>query len=76
MFGIRLEEVLVNEFTLRKHLELRATMQIEESVSQATSGCQGNRLQKVFGFIRRFFNCRGDHPSLPQEFTRCGHRVS
>ncbi|XP_037677687.1 rho GTPase-activating protein 36 isoform X1 [Choloepus didactylus] len=71
-FGIRLEEVLVNELTRRKHLELRAVMQIEDPTRQAV-GRWGN-VQRMFGRIRRFFSRRQDGPSLPREFTRRGHR--
>ncbi|XP_024422931.1 rho GTPase-activating protein 36 [Desmodus rotundus] len=73
-FGIRLEEVLVNEFTRSKHLELRAAMQIEESTGQAAGRRRGNIVQRMFGRIRRFFNRRRDEPSLPREFTRRGRR--
>ncbi|XP_054573799.1 rho GTPase-activating protein 36 isoform X2 [Eptesicus fuscus] len=75
-FGIRLEEVLVNEFTRSKQLELRATMQIEESTSQAAGRRRrrGNVVQRMFGRIRRFFNRRREEPSLPREFTRRGRR--
>lgn len=75
-FGIPLEEVLVNELTRRKHLELRDTMQIEESMGQAVGHRQGNVVQRMFGCIRRIFNRRRNEPSLPQEFTRRGRRVS
>ncbi|KAM5195580.1 rho GTPase-activating protein 36 isoform 4-T4 [Hipposideros larvatus] len=73
-FGIRLEEVLVNELTRRKHLELRAAMQTEESVGRAAGRRRGNVVQRMFGRIRRFFNRRRDEPSLPREFTRRGRR--
>ncbi|XP_046529564.1 rho GTPase-activating protein 36 isoform X2 [Equus quagga] len=73
-FGIRLEEVLVNELTRRKHLELRAEMQIEESTGQALGRRRGNVVQRMFGRIRRFFSRRRDEPSLPREFTRRGRR--
>ncbi|XP_045708219.1 rho GTPase-activating protein 36 isoform X1 [Phyllostomus hastatus] len=73
-FGIRLEEVLMNELTRGKHLELRATMQIEESMGQAAGRRRGNVVQRMFGRIRRFFNRRRDEPSLPREFTRRGRR--
>uniref|UniRef100_A0A452U621 Rho GTPase activating protein 36 n=1 Tax=Ursus maritimus TaxID=29073 RepID=A0A452U621_URSMA len=73
-FGIRLEEVLVNELTRRKHLELTATMQIEESTGQASGRRRGNVVQRLFGRIRRFFSRRRDEPSLPREFTRRGRR--
>ncbi|XP_006862880.1 PREDICTED: rho GTPase-activating protein 36 isoform X1 [Chrysochloris asiatica] len=72
-FGIRLEEVLVNELTRRKHLELRTAMQIEEPTGQAGRR-RGNVVQRMFGRIRRFFNRRRDEPSLPPEFTRRGRR--
>uniref|UniRef100_A0A7N5JIX1 Rho GTPase-activating protein 36 n=1 Tax=Ailuropoda melanoleuca TaxID=9646 RepID=A0A7N5JIX1_AILME len=73
-FGIRLEEVLVNELTRRKHLELTAAMQIEESTGQASGRRRGNVVQRLFGRIRRFFSSRRDEPSLPREFTRRGRR--
>nr|XP_035942836.1 rho GTPase-activating protein 36 isoform X1 [Halichoerus grypus] len=73
-FGIRLEEVLVNELTRRKHLELTAAMQIEESTGQAVGRRRGNVVQRMFGRIRRFFSRRRDEPSLPREFTRRGRR--
>ncbi|KAM6144018.1 rho GTPase-activating protein 36 isoform 2-T2 [Erethizon dorsatum] len=73
-FGIRLEEVLVNEFARRKHLELRAEMQIEEATSQAEGRRRGNVVQRMFGRIRRFFSRPRNEPSLPQEFTRRGRR--
>ncbi|OWJ99331.1 ARHGAP36 [Cervus elaphus hippelaphus] len=74
-FGIRLEEVLVNELTRRKQLELRAAMQIEEAAGPATTGRRrGNAVQRMFGRFRRFFSRRRDEPFLPQEFTRRGRR--
>uniref|UniRef100_A0A8C0JKN9 Rho GTPase-activating protein 36 n=1 Tax=Canis lupus dingo TaxID=286419 RepID=A0A8C0JKN9_CANLU len=73
-FGIRLEEVLVNELTRRKHLELIAAMEIEESTGQAAGRRRGNVVQRMFGRIRRFFSRRRDEPSLPREFTRRGRR--
>uniref|UniRef100_A0A8C9JG97 Rho GTPase-activating protein 36 n=1 Tax=Panthera tigris altaica TaxID=74533 RepID=A0A8C9JG97_PANTA len=73
-FGIRLEEVLVNELTRRKHLELTAAMQIEESTGQASGRRRGNVVQRMFGRIRRFFSRRRDEPTLPREFTRRGRR--
>ncbi|KAM6151175.1 rho GTPase-activating protein 36 isoform 2-T2 [Rhynchocyon petersi] len=72
-FGIRLEEVLVNELTRRKHLEMRNAMQVEESTGQAGRR-RGNVVQRMFGRIRRFFNRRRDEPALPPEFTRRGRR--
>lgn len=75
-FGIRLEEVLVNEFTRRKHLELTAAMQVEEATGQAAGRRRGNVVQRVFGRIRRFFSRRRNEPTLPREFTRRGRRVS
>ena len=76
-FGIRLEEVLVNELTRRKQVELRATMQMEEAAGPATSGRRrGNAVQRMFGRIRRIFSRRRDEPFLPWEFTRRGRRVS
>ncbi|XP_055123717.1 rho GTPase-activating protein 36 isoform X1 [Symphalangus syndactylus] len=73
-FGIRLEEVLVNEFTRRKHLELTAAMQVEEATGQAAGRRRGNVVQRVFGRIRRFFSRRRNEPTLPREFTRRGRR--
>ncbi|KAM8753532.1 rho GTPase-activating protein 36 [Rhynchonycteris naso] len=73
-FGIRLEEVLVNELTRGKQLELRAKMQIEDSTPQVVGRRRGNVVQRMFGRIRRFFNRRRDEPSLPPEFTRRGRR--
>lgn len=75
-FGVRLEEVLVNELTRRKHLELRAEMQVEEATVQAEGRRRGNIVQRVFGRIRRFFSRPRNEPSLPPEFTRRGRRVS
>lgn len=68
--------MLVNELTRRKHLELTAAMQIEESTGQAVGRRRGNVVQRMFGRIRRFFSRRRDEPSLPREFTRRGRRVS
>ncbi|XP_069319678.1 rho GTPase-activating protein 36 isoform X2 [Eulemur rufifrons] len=74
-FGIRLEEVLVNELTRRKYLELTAAMQIEEATGQpAGRRRRGNVVQRMFGRIRRFFSRRREEPTLPQEFTRRGRR--
>ncbi|EPY73649.1 hypothetical protein CB1_002657001 [Camelus ferus] len=73
-FGIRLEEVLVNELTRRKQLELRAAMQTEEATRQAAGRRRGNVVQRMFGRIRRFFSRRQEEPSLPREFTRRGRR--
>ncbi|XP_045439473.1 rho GTPase-activating protein 36 isoform X2 [Pipistrellus kuhlii] len=78
-FGVSLEEVLVNEFTRSKQLELRAAMQIEEATSQAAGrrrrrGNLVQRMQRVIGRIRRLFNRRREEPSLPREFTRRGRR--
>nr|XP_004654024.1 rho GTPase-activating protein 36 isoform X2 [Jaculus jaculus] len=78
-FGIRLEEVLVNEITRRKHLELTATaaMRVEEATVPVGGGrrCRrGNVVQRVFGRIRRFFSRRRDEPTLPRDFTRRGRR--
>ncbi|XP_008824953.1 rho GTPase-activating protein 36 isoform X1 [Nannospalax galili] len=73
-FGIRLEEVLVNELTRRKHLELTATMQVEEATGQAVGRRRGNVVQRMFGRIRRFFSRRRNEPTLPREFTRRGRR--
>ncbi|KAM5128440.1 rho GTPase-activating protein 36 isoform 1-T1 [Callospermophilus lateralis] len=75
-FGIRLEEVLVNELTRRKHQELTATMQIEEATTGQAAGRRrrGNVVQRMFGRIRRFFSRRRNEPTLPREFTRRGRR--
>ncbi|XP_047392543.1 rho GTPase-activating protein 36 isoform X1 [Sciurus carolinensis] len=74
-FGIRLEEVLVNELTRRKHQELTARMQIEEATTgQAAGRRRGNVVQRMFGRIRRFFSRRRNEPTLPREFTRRGRR--
>ncbi|XP_069895828.1 rho GTPase-activating protein 36 isoform X3 [Dipodomys merriami] len=76
-FGIRLEEVLVNELTRRKLLELTAMAQNEETTS-APAGPRrrrrGNVMQRLFGRIRRFFRRRRNTPTLPPEFTRRGRR--
>ncbi|XP_045393618.1 rho GTPase-activating protein 36 isoform X1 [Lemur catta] len=74
-FGIRLEEVLVNELTRRKYLELTAAMQVEEATGQpAGRRRRGNVVQRMFGRIRHFFNRRRQEPTLPREFTRRGRR--
>ncbi|KAM5221741.1 rho GTPase-activating protein 36 isoform 2-T2 [Ctenodactylus gundi] len=80
-FGIRLEEVLVNELTRRKRLEVSAEMQVEDEANGQTAGRRRRRCRNVvhrmFGRIRRFFNRRrrGDEPTtLPPEFTRRGRR--
>ncbi|XP_073919103.1 rho GTPase-activating protein 36 isoform X2 [Castor canadensis] len=73
-FGIRLEEVLVNEFTRRKQLELTAAMQIEEATGPVAGRRRGNVVQRMFGRIRRFFSRRRNEPTLPREFTRRGRR--
>ncbi|XP_077002708.1 rho GTPase-activating protein 36 isoform X2 [Tamandua tetradactyla] len=76
-FGVRLEEVLVNELTRRKHLELRAMMPIEDPTRQAVRRHRrrrGNVAQRMFGRIRRFFTRRQDETFLPREFTRRGRR--
>uniref|UniRef100_A0A8C2UKR9 Rho GTPase activating protein 36 n=1 Tax=Chinchilla lanigera TaxID=34839 RepID=A0A8C2UKR9_CHILA len=75
-FGVRLEEVLVNEFTRRKHLELRAEMQVEEATGQPSGRRRrrGNVVQRLFGRIRRFFTRPRNEPTLPREFTRRGRR--
>ncbi|XP_077650104.1 rho GTPase-activating protein 36 isoform X1 [Urocitellus parryii] len=75
-FGIRLEEVLVNELTRRKHQELTARMQIEEATTGQAAGRRrrGNVVQRMFGRIRRFFSRRRNEPTLPREFTRRGRR--
>ncbi|KAB0395131.1 hypothetical protein E2I00_013319 [Balaenoptera physalus] len=67
-------EVLVNELTRHKQLELRAAMQIEEATGQVAGRRRGNVVQRMFGRIRRFFSRRRDEPSLPGEFTRRGRR--
>ncbi|XP_058906911.1 rho GTPase-activating protein 36 isoform X1 [Kogia breviceps] len=73
-FGIRLEEVLVNELTRRKQLELRAAMQMQEATGHVAGRRRGNVVQRMFGRIRRFFSRRRAEPSLPREFTRRGRR--
>ncbi|XP_053435648.1 rho GTPase-activating protein 36 isoform X2 [Nycticebus coucang] len=75
-FGVRLEEVLINELIRRKHLELTtAAMQIEEATGPATGQRRrGNVVQRLFGRIRRFFSRRRNEPTLPREFTRRGRR--
>ncbi|XP_012620194.1 rho GTPase-activating protein 36 isoform X2 [Microcebus murinus] len=76
-FGIRLEEVIANELTRRKHLELTAAMQIEEATSQASGRRRrrrGNVVQRMCGRLRRFFSRRREEPTLPREFTRRGRR--
>lgn len=76
-FGIRLEEVLMNELTRRKHLELTAAMQVEDATgSTAGRRRRGNVVQRMFGRLRRFFSRRRNEPTLPREFTRRGRRVS
>ncbi|XP_050998126.1 rho GTPase-activating protein 36 isoform X1 [Acomys russatus] len=75
-FGIRLEEVLVNELTRRKHLELTASMQVEDATG-STAGRRrrrGNVVRRMFGRMRRFFSRRRNEPALPREFTRRGRR--
>ncbi|XP_012314140.2 rho GTPase-activating protein 36 isoform X2 [Aotus nancymaae] len=73
-FGIRLEEVLVNELTRRKQLELTAAMPVEEASRQGSGRRRGNVVQRMFGRIRRFFSRRRNEPTLPREFTRRGRR--
>ncbi|XP_017362989.1 rho GTPase-activating protein 36 isoform X2 [Cebus imitator] len=73
-FGVRLEEVLVNELTRRKQLELTAAMQVEEANGQGSGRRRGNVVQRMFGRIRRFFSRRRNEPTLPREFTRRGRR--
>uniref|UniRef100_U3BQS8 Rho GTPase-activating protein 36 n=1 Tax=Callithrix jacchus TaxID=9483 RepID=U3BQS8_CALJA len=73
-FGIRLEEVLVNELPRRKQLELTAAMQVEEANGQGSGRRRGNVVQRMFGRIRRFFSRRRNEPILPREFTRRGRR--
>lgn len=75
-FGIPLEEVLVNELTRSKRLELRAAIQMEESTGQAAGHLRANVVQRIVGHFRRFFSRRQDGPSLPGEFTRHGLPVS
>ncbi|KAK2083845.1 Rho GTPase-activating protein 36 [Saguinus oedipus] len=73
-FGVRLEEVIVNELTRRKQLELTAAMQVEEANGQGSGRRRGNVVQRMFGRIRRFFSRRRNEPTLPREFTRRGRR--
>ncbi|XP_021483096.2 rho GTPase-activating protein 36 isoform X1 [Meriones unguiculatus] len=74
-FGIRLEEVLVNELTRRKHLELTAAMQAEDATGpSAGRRRQGNVVQRMFGHMRHFFSRRRNEPTLPREFTHRGRR--
>ncbi|XP_004860125.1 rho GTPase-activating protein 36 isoform X3 [Heterocephalus glaber] len=76
-FGVRLEEVLVNEFTRRKHLELTAAMQVEEANREAIGGGPRRRrniMQRMLGRVRLFFNRPRNEPALPREFTRRGRR--
>ncbi|XP_015844872.1 rho GTPase-activating protein 36 isoform X1 [Peromyscus maniculatus bairdii] len=74
-FGIRLEEVLMNELTRRKHLELTAAMQVEDATGSAAGRRRrGNVVQRMFGRLRRFFSRRRNEPTLPREFTRRGRR--
>lgn len=77
-FGIRLEEVLVNELTRRKHreLELTPTMQVEDINGSTGRRRRGNVVQRMVGRMRRFFSRRRNEPTLPREFTRRGRRVS
>ncbi|CAH6780279.1 Arhgap36 [Phodopus roborovskii] len=73
-FGIRLEEVLVNELTHRKHLELEAAMQNEDATGPGRRR-RGNVVQRMLGRMRRFFSRRrNNEPTLPREFTRRGRR--
>lgn len=75
-FGIRLEEVLVNELTRRKQRELTATMQVEDINGSTGPRRRGNVVRRMFGRMRRFFNRRRNEPTLPRDFTRRGRRVS
>ncbi|CAO2622306.1 Rho GTPase-activating protein 36 [Lemmus lemmus] len=71
-FGISLEEVLLNEITRRKHLELTAAMAAENATGPHRR--RGNVVQRMFGRMRRFFSRRRNEPTLPTEFTRRGRR--
>ncbi|XP_055986265.1 rho GTPase-activating protein 36 isoform X1 [Sorex fumeus] len=75
-FGVSLKEVLVNELTRRKHLELIAAMQVEEENRQISGHRRrrGNVVQRMFGSLRLFFSRRWARATLPQEFTRRGRR--
>ncbi|XP_052026931.1 rho GTPase-activating protein 36 isoform X2 [Apodemus sylvaticus] len=76
-FGIRLDEVLVNELTRRKHreLELTPTMQVEDINGSTGRRRRGNVVQRMLGRMRRFFSRRRNEPTtLPREFTRRGRR--
>lgn len=75
-FGIRLEEVLVNELTRRKQRELTPTMQVEDINGSTGRRRRGNVVQRMLGRMRRFFSRRRNEPTLPREFTRRGRRVS
>ncbi|XP_028620851.1 rho GTPase-activating protein 36 isoform X1 [Grammomys surdaster] len=74
VFGISLEEVLVNELTRRKQRELTATMQVEDINGSTGPRRRGNVVQRMFGRMRRFFSRRRNEPTLPREFTRRGRR--
>ncbi|GAB1302763.1 Rho GTPase-activating protein 36 [Apodemus speciosus] len=73
-FGLRLEEVLVNELTRRKQRELTSTMQVEDINGSTGRRRRGNVVQRMFGRMRRFFSRRRNEPTLPREFTRRGRR--
>uniref|UniRef100_UPI0034DCEF1C rho GTPase-activating protein 36 isoform 3 n=1 Tax=Rattus norvegicus TaxID=10116 RepID=UPI0034DCEF1C len=73
-FGIRLEEVLVNELTRRKQRELTDNMQVEDINGSTGRRRRGNVVQRMFGRMRRFFSRRRNEPTLPREFTRRGRR--
>ncbi|NP_001343323.1 rho GTPase-activating protein 36 isoform 2 [Mus musculus] len=73
-FGIRLEEVLVNELTRRKQRELTPTMQVEDINGSTGRRRRGNVVQRMLGRMRRFFSRRRNEPTLPREFTRRGRR--
>lgn len=75
-FGIRLEEVLVNQLTRRKQRELTDNMQVEDINGSTGRRRRGNVVQRMFGRMRRFFSRRRNEPTLPREFTRRGRRVS
>ncbi|XP_006881859.1 PREDICTED: rho GTPase-activating protein 36-like isoform X2 [Elephantulus edwardii] len=77
IFGLSLEEALMNEFARRKHLDMRRAMESEESTGQAQLGHgrhHGNVVQRLIGHIRHYLSYRNGEPSLPQEFTRRGRR--
>ncbi|XP_008069659.1 rho GTPase-activating protein 36 [Carlito syrichta] len=73
-FGIRLEEVVVNELTHRKQLELTARMQAEGATGAGHRSRRGNVVQRMFGRTGRSFSRSRNEPTLPREFTRRGRR--